>query len=82
MNGYGGGVFRPDRILSRAQFTQILYNMEDRPTVNDRCPFSDVADSAWCAGTVTWANQNGVVSAHFIFLSIILFTVIPYDRFK
>ncbi len=38
--------------------------MEGRPAVAGRSPFSDVADSAWCAGAVTWANQNGVVNGY------------------
>jgi len=64
MNGYKNGLFGPDRNLSRAQFAQILYNIEGRPAVAGGSAFRDVADGAWCAGAITWANQKGIVGGY------------------
>ena len=61
MAGYGGDLFGPNDELSRAQFCQIIYNMEDPPAVTGSCAFTDVADGAWYANVVTWAEENGIV---------------------
>ena len=61
MAGYGGDLFGPNDELSRAQFCQIIYNMEDPPAVTGSCAFTDVADGAWYANVVTWAAENGIV---------------------
>ena len=34
MDGYGGGLLGPDRDLSRAEFVQMLHNLEGKPVVN------------------------------------------------
>lgn len=64
MGGYGGGLFGPNDTLSRAQLCQILYNREGRPTVTGSSPFTDVADTAWYADAVIWANANGIVGGY------------------
>ena len=61
MAGYGGDLFGPNDELSRAQFCQIIYNMEDPPAVTGSSAFTDVADGAWYANAVTWAAENGIV---------------------
>lgn len=64
MGGYGGGLFGPNDSLSRAQLCQILYNREGKPTVTGSSPFTDVADTAWYADAVIWANANGIVGGY------------------
>ncbi|MDO4314500.1 MAG: S-layer homology domain-containing protein [Oscillospiraceae bacterium] len=64
MGGYGGGLFGPDDSLSRAQLCQILYNREGKPTVTGSSPFTDVADTAWYADAVIWANSKGIVGGY------------------
>lgn len=63
MSGYGSGVFGPNNSLSRAMLCQILYNLEDRPATGQSA-FDDVANTAWYADAVTWANANGIVSGY------------------
>ena len=63
MGGYGDGLFGPDNRLSRAQFTQILYNQAGRPAAGE-ASFTDVAPDAWCAPAVAWAAEQGVVSGY------------------
>ena len=62
MVGDGGGIFRPDNKLSRAEMVQILYNWAGKPEVTGSSKFSDVADGAWYAKPVIWAAENGVVN--------------------
>jgi len=64
MDGYGNGTFGPDEKLSRAQFCQILYNREGRPTVTGTYVFSDVAQGEWYTDAVLWANTNGTVTGY------------------
>lgn len=61
MAGYGGGLFGPNDDLSRAQFTQILYNKEGKPAVRDKHVFADVAFGAWFTPAVTWASTRDIV---------------------
>ena len=63
MNGYGNGSFGPNDTLTRAELAQILYNKEDRPSVSGSV-FTDVADGAWYANAVNWANRNGIVTGY------------------
>ena len=62
MNGYSGTVFGPNDTLTRAQVAQIIYNLEDRPAVDNEDPFVDVAPYNWYAKAVTWAAEVGVVN--------------------
>ena len=70
MSGYGnggspaGGVFGPNRILTRAQFAQILHNREGRPAVNYLMRFEDVPGEAWCAEAIRWAASQGIVGGY------------------
>ena len=63
MSGYGNGSFGPNDTLTRAELAQILYNKEDRPSVSGSV-FTDVADGAWYANAVNWANRNGIVTGY------------------
>ena len=64
MNGYGDGRFGPNETLSRAQFTQILFNKEGGPGVSGAPEFSDVAGNAWYARAVLWAVSRSIVSGY------------------
>lgn len=64
MNGYGNGLFGPDDNLTRAQFTQTLFNKEGRLVVNYLLQYDDVADGAWYTEAVRWATSQGIVSSY------------------
>ena len=64
MEGYGDGIFGPDRELSRGMLVQILYNCEGRPAVSGENVFSDVNADAWYADAVVWAAENGIVDGY------------------
>ncbi len=63
MTGYGGGLFGPDKNLSRAMLAQILYNQAGKPAVSGSS-FEDVVETAWYAKAVTWAAARGIVSGY------------------
>lgn len=56
--------FEPDTPMSRAMLVTVLWRMEGNPEVNTVNIFTDVADDAWYADAVLWANTNGIVSGY------------------
>ena len=64
MDGYGNDYFGPNDNLSRGMLAQILYTMENRPTVIGDMPFTDVADGKYYVDAIKWAQQNGIVGGY------------------
>lgn len=64
MSGYDAHTFGPEDALSRAMLAQILYNNAKRPAVTDGSLFTDVANGAWYADAVIWANAKGYVTGY------------------
>ena len=70
MQGIGNKTFAPEGNLTRAQFAQILYNMEGKPQdyETDKT-FSDVHEKeddedVWYYDAVMWAASTGVVKGY------------------
>lgn len=61
MIGVTDDLFAPYRDLSRAMFVTILHRLDGEPSVDTRAIFKDVPADAWCADSVSWAVQNGIV---------------------
>ncbi len=61
MQGFGGGLFKPNGATSRAQMAQILWNLEGQPEATAAFDFSDVVDGAWYVPSLRWANSVGVI---------------------
>lgn len=61
MYGYANGKFGPNDTLTRAEFAQIIYNKEGRPSVGSG-KFTDVKPGEWYANAVNWAAANGIVN--------------------
>ena len=67
MNGYGADLFGPNDVLTRAQLAQVLYNLENRPGLEDALlgyPFADVPGESWFADAVYWARLQGIVNGY------------------
>lgn len=64
MGGYGNDVFGVNDNLSRAQFAQVFFNKEGKPTVTDSSSFTDVLTGQWYTPAVIWANKQGVVGGY------------------
>lgn len=60
MSGFGGGRFRPEAPLTRAQLAQILYNREGCPGASGPSPFPDVTEGAWYEKAVSWSHESGI----------------------
>jgi hypothetical protein len=57
--------FQPNANITKAQVAQVLYNMEEQPTVEDQKVFTELNDvyaAEWYANAVAWAYNNGVVT--------------------
>ena len=60
IDGLKDGTFGPDVTMTRAQLVQMLYAFEGKPEVEKTDKFVDVADNAWFADAVAWADEKGV----------------------
>lgn len=63
MHGMGNGIFSPDGYLTRAQMSQIVYNMAGAPEPSGKAELSDVSDDAWYAAPVAWCIEYDIASA-------------------
>lgn len=64
MDGYGGGLLGPDRDLSRAEFVQMLHNLEGKPVVNYLMGFEDIHGGAWYTEAVRWAASRRIAGGY------------------
>ncbi len=62
LSGKTAGRFVPYAGLTRAEAVTVLYSLAERPDVPWSPVFSDVAEDAWYAGAVLWADREGIVS--------------------
>lgn len=67
INGYPDGTFRPDNLVTRAEFVKMLYNMCGSPDMSGfgELPFSDT-DEMWNGfnDAVLWGSLTGVVRGY------------------
>ena len=61
MNGRSSTVFAPNADITRAEFAQLLYNMEGRPS-GGSAAFADVPKSEWYYDAVAWASSHDIVT--------------------
>jgi len=62
--GTSTNMFSPNSNITRAQFVQVLANLEgvDTSNRNINSGFTDVPKGKWYTAAVTWAAKNGVVN--------------------
>ena len=58
--GTSDTTFSPDMTCSRAQFVTFLWRSEKSPAEGTANPFVDVKSTAYYAGAVLWAVENGI----------------------
>mgnify|MGYP004571662249 CR=1 FL=1 len=59
-NGVGDNKFDPDAPCTRAQCVAFLYRAAGSPKVNDTADFEDVAENAYYAKAVAWAQKQDI----------------------
>jgi hypothetical protein len=64
MEGVGGGMFAPERILSRGMIVTMLWRMEGCPEADYDMTFDDVPEGAWYYDAVKWAASEGIVEGY------------------
>ncbi len=63
MEGMSATTFVPGKSLTRAEAVQILYNLEDQPTVSGTATFPDLVYE-WYKPAIAWAEQTSVVDGY------------------
>lgn len=63
-NGTSASTFSPDANITRAQFVQVLANLENVDTSDRKVTagFTDVPSGKWYTAAVKWASENGIVN--------------------
>lgn len=61
MEGYSTTTFDPEGTTTRAMLVTVLWRLEHEPSAADT-DFTDVADEAWYARAIAWAQENGIVN--------------------
>ena len=60
MNGMGNHRFAPNGTTTRAMLVTTLYRLADSPEVGEGSTFTDVAEGAWYADAIAWAQDVGI----------------------
>lgn len=64
MSGVGNGKFNPGGTVNRAQITQVLWNRENKPSIEGlENPFTDISGQ-WYTNAVIWCRSKGIVSGN------------------
>ena len=63
MEGMSATTFVPNKSLTRAEAVQVLYNLEDQPTVSGTAAFPDLVYE-WYKPAIAWAESTGVVDGY------------------
>ncbi|MBO9600084.1 MAG: S-layer homology domain-containing protein, partial [Cohnella sp.] len=62
IHGVGEQRYAPNRAITRAEFVQLLANLNGAELPADaRSGFSDVASNDWFSGAAGWAAKNGLI---------------------
>ena len=64
MTGLNETTFGPVQYLARAQFSVILYRMNESPEITYIDKFPDVKEGVWYTNAILWANSTGVVNGY------------------
>lgn len=64
MTGTDDTHFQPNTVMTRGMIVAMLWRMEDQPAVSQTAAFSDVAENAYYANAVAWADENGLVKGY------------------
>ena len=64
ISGFGDGTFRPNQVMSRAQFAAILQKAFTQPKKRQYIPFVDVPSKFWAASAIQKAYESGFLSGY------------------
>jgi hypothetical protein len=61
ITGFEDGSFKPNDLMTRAQFAVILWRMAGKPEPKGKAVFTDLK-ADWYVKAVTWASENGYIN--------------------
>ena len=62
--GYDDGLFRPDRFVTRAEFTAMVVNILKKDVNLEEAKFSDVNEDDWFYHAVSYALSEGLIAGY------------------
>jgi hypothetical protein len=62
--GTSDTTFEPNATMTRAMMVTVLWRLAGQPEVTTFADFADVADDAYYAKAVSWANEAGIVKGY------------------
>ncbi len=63
VNGYPDGAFRPDWVLTRAEFAALMTRVFSQlPAQQSSTPFRDVFEQHWASAAISWVSQRRLFS--------------------
>ena len=62
VSGYSDGTFKPDNLVTRAEFTKLIVNAFNIQQSGDGVTFEDVSQDAWYAEYVAAASSCGLIT--------------------
>lgn len=62
--GTSDTTFEPNATMTRAMMVTVLWRLAGQPEVTTLADFADVADDAYYAKAVSWANEAGIVKGY------------------
>lgn len=64
VSGYGDGTFRPQQMITRAEFCAMVSSALNLDTLSAESPFSDTHEDAWYSGAVSAMWAKGFISGY------------------
>lgn len=62
--GYEDGLFRPDKYVTRAEFTAMVVRIFKRETNQSDNTFADIRENDWFCNVVNYANAEGLIKGY------------------
>ena len=63
-NGTSATEFTPNSGMTRGMLAKVLHNLENNPAASVPAAFTDLPADFWCADSIAWAAEQGIVGGY------------------
>lgn len=64
MSGYDDGTYRPENVITRAEFASLIARYIDIEPIDSGANFKDIASFTWCNKEINALAESGIVSGY------------------